>query len=51
MLMLRRYVLAFLVGWCFNFAFQVEHVTRSTADWLQTRWQSAYNQMAPDDWQ
>lgn len=36
--MLRRYLLAFLIGWAFNYALDVNFVARSTARWLENGW-------------
>ena len=36
--MFKHYMLAFLVGWAFNYALDVTSVTRSTMTWLQTGW-------------
>lgn len=36
--MVKHYLLAFLVGWAFNYALDVTVVTRSTMLWLQHSW-------------
>lgn len=40
--MFRRYLLAFLIGWAFNYALDVDLVTRSTARWLEHGWLAAF---------
>jgi hypothetical protein len=36
--MVKHYLLAFLVGWAFNYALDVTMVTRSGVQWLQHSW-------------
>ena len=40
--MFKHYLLAFLVGWAFNYALDVTIVTRSTMTWLQHGWLSPF---------
>ncbi|HEX2114525.1 MAG TPA: hypothetical protein VHM01_08980 [Alphaproteobacteria bacterium] len=40
--MFKHYLLAFLVGWAFNYAVDVGTVTRSTMAWLQHGWLSPF---------
>ena len=42
--MLKHYLLAFFVGWAFNFAIDVGMVTRSTMSWLQDGWLAPFYQ-------
>lgn len=37
-MMFKHYLLAFLIGWAFNYALDVTAVTRSTLSWLQHSW-------------
>lgn len=36
--MFKHYLLAFMIGWGFNYALDVTKVTRSTLAWLQHGW-------------
>ena len=42
--MFKHYLLAFMVGWAFNFAIDVSAVTRSTMNWLQNGWLAPFYQ-------
>jgi hypothetical protein len=42
--MFKHYLLAFLVGWAFNYAIDVSVVTRSTMTWLQHGWLAPFYQ-------
>jgi hypothetical protein len=42
LIMFKHYLLAFLVGWAFNYAIDVSVVTRSTVTWLQYGWLSPF---------
>lgn len=47
-MMFKHYLLAFLIGWAFNYALDVTSVTRSTLSWLQHSWLAPfYDTAAP----
>ena len=45
--MIKHYLLAFLVGWAFNYAVDVTTVTRSTMEWLQYNWFAPFYDRVP----
>ena len=46
--MFKHYLLAFMVGWGFNYALDVTKVTRSTFDWLQHGWLAPFYENVAD---
>lgn len=45
--MLKHYLLAFFVGWAFNYALDVTVVTRSSLQWLQHSWLAPFYDSSP----
>ena len=45
--MLKHYLMAFLIGWAFNYALDVNAVTRSTVAWVQHGWLAPFFDAAP----
>lgn len=47
LVMLKHYLLAFFVGWAFNYALDVTVVTRSSLQWLQHSWLAPFYDSSP----
>jgi len=45
--MFKHYLMAFLIGWLFNYALDVNAVTRSTVAWVQHGWLAPFFDPAP----
>ena len=45
--MFKHYLMAFLIGWAFNFALDVTAVTRSTMSWIQHGWLAPFFDSSP----